>query len=198
MYKILGEQSRKPSGFFGKLVSKMMEKRNIEYYDKVIIELNIKSGERIYEIGYGPGFGISLIAKNTTDCFISGIDFSELMYNTATIKNKKFIDDGTVILKYGDLLTSDTGNEKYDKIFCINVIYFWSDLKVAFNKIYAMLNNGGIYCIFMTHEKELEKLKFTKDFCKYSIEKVESELKNAGFESVEYKMDNGYYIKAKK
>lgn len=196
MFKELGEQLRKPSGLFGRIVSKMMDIRNREFYEKVIIELDIKSGDKIYEIGYGPGLGIRLIANLRIDCSLSGIDYSELMYSKATKRNKKFINDGIVNLKYGELLTADIGTERYDKIFCLNVIYFWSDLSKVFDKIYSMLNDGGMYCIFMTHEKEIETQKFTKDFCKYSIEQVESELKKAGFKSVEYKLEKGYYIKS--
>jgi len=176
----------------------MMDIRNREFYEKVIIELDIKSGDKIYEIGYGPGLGIRLIANRRKDCSLSGIDYSELMYSKATKRNKKFINDGIVNLSYGDLLTSDIDNKRYDKIFCLNVIYFWSDLSKVFDKIYSMLNNGGMYCIFMTHKKDIETQKFTKEFCKYSIEQVEAELIKAGFKSVEYKLDKGYYIKSVK
>lgn len=198
MFNALGKQLRKPSGFFGILVSKMMDLRNKETYKKVISDLNIQKGDKIYEIGYGPGLGISLIAKKNIGCEISGIDFSELMHGKATKRNKKFVDSGIVHLKFGDLLTENIDNEKHDKIFCVNVIYFWNDLNKAFEKIFSMLNNGGMYCIYMDHEKDFEKLKFTKDFCKYSIEKVESALKDAGFKNIEYKLENGYYIKAMK
>jgi len=196
MFKELGEQLRKPSGFFGRIVSKMMDIRNREFYEKVIIELDIKSGDKIYEIGYGPGLGIRLISNLRKDCSISGIDYSELMFSKATKRNKQFINAGIVNLKYGDLLTADIDNERYDKIYCLNVIYFWSDLSKVFDKIYSMLNDGGMYCIFMTHEKEIGTQKFTKEFCKYSIEQVESELKKAGFKSVEHKLEKGYYIKS--
>ena len=120
------------------------------------------------------------------------------MYREATKRNRKFIDKGIVNLSYGDLLTSDNTNEKYDKIFCVNVIYFWIDLSSVFEKIYSMLSNGGLYCIFMTPKNEFEKLKFAEDFNKYSVEKVESELKEVGFKNVEYKLDKGYYIKSRK
>jgi ubiquinone/menaquinone biosynthesis C-methylase UbiE len=198
MIKSLGEQLRKPSGLFGRLVSKMMDIRNKEFYEKIISKLDIKNGDKIFEIGYGPGLGISLIANNTTNCPISGIDFSDLMYRKATKRNKKFIDNGIVNLRYGDLLTIDINQGTYDKIFCVNVIYFWSDLNIVFEKIYSLLNTGGVYCIFMTHEKEIGKLKFTKNFCKYSIVKVETELKKVGFKSIEYELDKGYFIKSVK
>jgi cyclopropane fatty-acyl-phospholipid synthase-like methyltransferase len=198
MLKTLGKQLRQPSGIFGRFVAKMMDIRNRKFYEKTIAELNIKKGDKIYEIGYGPGLGVNLIATKTPDCSISGIDFSELMHSKATKRNKKFIDSGRVNLRFGDLLTADNGNEKYDKIFCVNVIYFWSDLNRVFEKIYSMLNNDGTYCIFMTPAKDFEKLKFAKDFLKYPIEEVESELKKVGFKNVESKLDNGYYIKSKK
>ncbi|MGD0754463.1 MAG: class I SAM-dependent methyltransferase [Bacteroidales bacterium] len=103
-----------------------------------------------------------------------------------------------VNLRYGDFLTVESENEKYDKIFCLNVIYFWNDLNKAFKKINSLLTTKGEYWIYMEHERELEKYKFAKDFCKYSIENVETDLKNAGFVSIDYIMDKGYYIKAKK
>jgi cyclopropane fatty-acyl-phospholipid synthase-like methyltransferase len=196
MFRALGKQLRQPSGLFGRLVSIMMDRRNRAFYETIIKELDLKSGDRIYEIGYGPGLGINLIANRITGCSIEGIDFSELMYNQAAKRNRKFVDAGIVNLRFGDLLTSAVDNEQYDKIFCVNVIYFWSDLAVVFDKIYSMLYDSGRFCIFMTPAKDFEKLKFAEDFFKYSIETVESELKQAGFKSVEYKLDKGYYIKA--
>lgn len=176
------------------MVAKMMDIRNREFYKKMITELDIKSGDNIFEIGYGSGLGIELIAEHSADCSIYGIDFSELMFQEASKRNKKYIETAKVQLSYGDLLTANLENRKYDKIFCINVIYFWNELNQVFEKIYAMLNNEGRFCIFMTPEKEIKNLKFAEDFNKYSIEEVCSALKNAGFKSVTYKLDKGYYI----
>ncbi|HAH25728.1 MAG TPA: hypothetical protein DCL77_18555 [Prolixibacteraceae bacterium] len=198
MFRALGEQLRKPSGTFGKIVAKMMDTRNREYYEKIISDLELKSGDNVYEIGYGPGWGIGLIADSTFDCSISGIDFSELMYSEATKRNQLFIDEGRVNLTYGDFLTASIDPETYDKVFCVNVIYFWSDLNRVFKKIYAMMNKEGLFCIFMTPDKVIAHLKFTEEFFKYPIKQVESELKKAGFNSVEHKLDKGYYIKARK
>jgi len=69
------------------------------------------------------------------------------MYLKSVKRNQKFIDKGNVKLSYGDLLTTEIDKESYDKIFCINVIYFWADLNNAFRKVYSMLNAEGVYCI---------------------------------------------------
>ncbi|HET6558388.1 MAG TPA: class I SAM-dependent methyltransferase [Prolixibacteraceae bacterium] len=198
MLRAIAHQLERPSGFFGKIISKGMDRRNRKFYQKMIAELDIQKGDKVYEIGYGPGLGISLIAQSHPGCLISGIDFSDLMVRMATKRNQEFIDKGMVTLKYGDLLTTETGQERYDKIFCVNVIYFWKELNPVFTKISSMLNNGGTFCIFMTSAKELNDYKFPENFNKYSAEEVERELKKAGFQNVEYKLDKGYYITSRK
>ncbi len=194
----IAKQLRKPSGFFGKLVAKTMEFRNRNSYKGIIRKLSPGPGERILEIGYGPGLGIYQIAASYPDCRISGIDYSELMFAKASRRNKKFIENGIVHLEQGDVLTLDPGKDLFDKIFCVNVIYFWNDLNVAFTKIFNRLAEKGEFLIYMEHMDYLEKTKLLGDFCKYPVEKVEAELKQAGFKDIEYTLAGGYFITAKK
>lgn len=175
----------------------MMEFRNRGFYKVIIGRLSPRPGEHILEIGYGPGLGIYQIANSYPGCMISGIDFSELMFQKASKRNKKFIDKGIVHLQFGDALTLEQ-NDKFDKIFCVNVIYFWNDLNLAFTKIYDMLRKKGEFLIYMDHMNSLEKAKFLADFCKYSVDEVEMKLKNAGFTDIEYTFDTGYFISAKR
>jgi ubiquinone/menaquinone biosynthesis C-methylase UbiE len=194
----IAKQLRKPSGFFGKLVAKMMEFRNRNSYKGIIRKLSPGPGDRILEIGYGPGLGIYQIAASYPDCRINGIDYSELMFAKASRRNKKFIESGIVHLEQGDVLTLDPGKDQFDKIFCVNVIYFWNDLNVAFTKIFNLLGNKGEFLIYMDHKNRIEKAKFLADFCKYPVEQVETELKKAGFTDIEYTFATGYFISAKK
>jgi SAM-dependent methyltransferase len=194
----LAQQLRKPSGFLGNLVAKMMEFRTRGFYKEIIGKLSPRQGEHILEIGYGPGLGIYKIASSFPGCLISGIDYSELMYHKASKRNKKFIEKGIVHLKLGDVLTLETGDDKFDKIFCVNVIYFWNDLNLAFTRIFNLLGKKGEFLIYMDHMDTIEKAKFLADFCKYPVEEVERKLKNAGFADIEYTFVNGYFISAKK
>ena len=198
MPNALAKQLRKPSGFFGNLVAKMMEFRNRGFYRVIIRKLSPQQGEHILEIGYGPGLGVYQIASSFPGCTVSGIDFSELMYQKASKRNKRFIDKGTVHLLYGDVLTLKPVTDKFDKIFCVNVIYFWHDLNLAFARIFNMLGEKGEFLIYMDHRDTIEKAILLADFCKYSVEEVVSKLKNAGFADIEYAYDKGYFISAKK
>jgi SAM-dependent methyltransferase len=191
------QQLRKPSGFWGKLVAKIMNRRNKDTYTKIISELELKGNESLFEIGYGPGMGIKRITVNCPSCRISGIDFSGLMYETATKENRESIGKGSVRLFQGDFLEMHT-RDTYDRVFCVNVVYFWESLGVPFSKVFSMVNPGGEFLIYMDPKENLEKIKFLSDFSKYSVEEVENSLKQAGFTSVSHKLIKGYFIRARK
>jgi predicted TPR repeat methyltransferase len=91
-------------------------------------------------------------------------------------------------------------DQNFDKVFCINVVYFWNNLAEPFRKIHSILNPNGAFCFYMLHADNLEVLKFTDSqvFNKYKIEYVIEQLKLAGFSSVKYEYHNGYCVRAEK
>src|SRR5258708_24536146 len=132
--KLIASQFKKPSGLFGIFSSRIMIKGNMSIYHKLIKNLEIKPDDKILEIGYGPGVGISLLAEKYPSCIIHGVDFSRLMYKRAAKRNKKYIDANKVKLIHGDFVAANLDNN-YDKIFCINVVYFWDQLQTPFEKV---------------------------------------------------------------
>jgi cyclopropane fatty-acyl-phospholipid synthase-like methyltransferase len=197
--KFIASQFKKPTGLFGIFTSNMMVKNNQKNYVKIIKDLDLQRNDKLLEIGYGPGIGIQMIAERCHDCTIHGIDFSKLMYKRASKYNKPFIDNGRVQLQYGDFLKSSILNNNYDKVFCLNVVYFWDELNNPFEKVLSLLKKGGAFHIYMADKNTLiEKKAPDSVFNKYSIEQVKEALKAAGFENVEHHVEKGLYIKAKK
>ena len=200
MFRLIGSQFRKPSGFLGKIISKIMTKGNIPDYDKMIPELNIQQNDKILEIGYGRGLGVFRILTEY-DCHVTGIDFSDVMFKAATKINKKFIDNGKAGLNYGDFLEMEITPGLFDKVFCLHVIYFWDNLLIPFSRILTILKEGGAFCTFMANIDYMKKVKFTKDgiFNKYSIDKVVGDLNSTGFKNITYStFDKGYIINCNK
>jgi cyclopropane fatty-acyl-phospholipid synthase-like methyltransferase len=199
MQRFIGNQFRKPNGFCGRLISRIMIKGNSSAYDKVIPALEIQQGDKVLEIGYGHGLGIHIIASRH-DCLVTGIDFSELMFREASKRNKKHIADKKVELAFGDLLTAEIGSEKFDKVFCVNVVYFWDNLDIPFAKIFHSLKAGGLFCIYMVTPEVLGKLSFTKEgiFNRYSVEEVMVRLEQAGFIDIVRLYGKGSVIRARK
>ena len=197
--KFIASQFKKPSGLLGIFTSNMMVKNNQKNYDKIIKDLDLQQHDKLLEIGYGPGIGIQMIAELCLDCTIHGIDFSKLMYKRASKYNRTYIDNGRTQLQYGDFLKTSVLDNNYDKIFCLNVVYFWDELNSPFRKVLSLLKNGGAFHIYMADKITLiEKKAPDSVFYKYSIEQVEEALEAAGFENVEHQVEKGLYIKATK
>jgi ubiquinone/menaquinone biosynthesis C-methylase UbiE len=195
--KLIATQFKRPTGLFGRFTANLMIKNNHHNYETMIRELNLQPGEKLLEIGYGPGIGLHTIAEQCADCMIYGLDFSSLMYKKACEHNKAFIDKGNMILEYGDFLQKAVAGKNFDKIFCLNVIYFWDELNTPFAKVFSLLKQGGMFCIYMASKDSLIEMK-TPDvvFNKYSIEEVEGTLKSVGFADVSNRYEKGFHIKA--
>ena len=195
MRSFIGNQFRKPSGLAGRITSFLMKKGNRPAYDKIIPKMEIKNGDKILEIGYGHGLGIDMICKNN-DCSVTGIDFSELMFKESKSRNRKHIENNRLVLHHGDYLDFNYPRKSFDKIFFINVIYFWNDLEKPFKKINEELKQNGKLYIYMADRDDLIKMKFTLDgiFNKYTIDQVSKELKRTGFDSIDYEFADGYCI----
>src|SRR5690606_39105189 len=155
--EFIPSQFKKPSGLLGLFSSNLMAKHNRKNYDLIIKDLAIQPNDKLLEIGYGPGIGIRMIAETCSTCTIHGIDFSRLMFKRARKYNKQFIDNGKVQLQYGDFLKSNIEHNDYDKIFCLNVIYFWNDLKEPFEKIFSLLKPAGSFHIYMADKTFLQE-----------------------------------------
>jgi arsenite methyltransferase len=199
MLRFIARQFRKPTGFLGRVISLIMIRGNKPAYDKLIPLLDIRQQDKVLEIGYGHGLGVGKIS-NGYDCTVTGIDFSELMYREALKRNRRKIEQGRVRLYLGDFLTWDAGPGYFDKIFCINVIYFWDNLDEPFTKMYRLLRIEGVLCIFMVHLDDLTKIKFTKNdvFNKYTVDMVVEGLKRSGFRDIVRKFEHGVVISCRK
>jgi len=196
----IGMQFKKPGGIPGMIISELMIFGNRSAYENLLRDLMIQASDKILEIGYGPGVGISLISNRTKSCEIFGVDFSELMYRRASRRNFRFIKNDRVHLMFGDFVEIELNTTDFDKIFCINVVYFWDDLLKPFGKVHSLLKDNGTFCIYMAGEDELKNAKYTIDgiFNKYTIDEILDTLKSGGFNIVDYYFKKGYYIKARK
>lgn len=160
--KHIARQLRQPSGSSAEKFGLLMNKANNNLYDKIIDILDVQGGEKILEIGFGNGRFFEKLFKKTKNIKVSGVDFSESMVNSAREYNEELIDDDRLELLYcsSNAMPFETGT--YDKIFCINLIYFWENPSENLREIYRILKPGGkFYTCFRTKDC-LSKLPYTK------------------------------------
>lgn len=197
---IIASNLRKPDGIAGRIIARLL-KRNLIEYDELEKHIDFKEGMNVLEIGYGPGYGIRQFAEKY-DIHIDGIDFSGLMYKKASALNRKFIESGRVRLVCDNFSSRTFEKDLYERVYLVNVIYFWEDLKKNFISIKKVLKTGGMLVVCMAEPELLirSKVGMTSFFNRHSIDDVLTALRNEGFNDVKKilhsKEDGCWYITA--
>ena len=155
--KTIARQLRKPGGLLAGKVGNKMNKTNSYLYNFTIEAMQLKSNEAILEIGFGNGKFFDKLFSTAANLKISGIDFSPEMVKEAARNNPKTTSNGTLSLKLGSSDSIPFPDNSFDKIFCINVIYFWQNPTAHLQEIYRVLKPGGkFYTSFRSKDTILQ------------------------------------------
>jgi SAM-dependent methyltransferase len=95
--------------------------------------------------------------------------------------NQNFITKGKVHFQLTDGVTLPFGDDRFDKIFTVNTIYFWTNPSEYLNEIKRILKPNGTLAICFADKNFMKNLPFTPHgFTLYEIETVKQLLEKAG------------------
>jgi ubiquinone/menaquinone biosynthesis C-methylase UbiE len=176
-------QSRLPAGFWGKIAGRQMMRLNRKLIEWSLELLEIKPDDRILEIGFGPGFGIHEASKMASQGWVAGIELSETMLKEASKLNVAAIASGRVELRLGDASFLPYGDEEFDKVFAVNVLYFWENPLEPLAETKRVMRFGSRIVIGMIEKEDFKKEKSTQTglFNLFSGQEVEQLLIDSGF-----------------
>lgn len=102
---------------------------------------------------------------------VSGIDYSRAMVRDATTVNQKYIRENKLLLHEGSSDHLPFANSSFEKVFCINVAYFWDDPAMHLKEIHRVLKPGGKFYATIRSKESMEMMPFTKyGFTSYTTE----------------------------
>lgn len=132
-----------PSGKLGELAGSVMLVKNKTRIKWTLSQMNIQPSDHVLEIGYGPGYALSLLAKITTDGFVAGTDTSIEMFKQAVRRNKQSVRSGKMELFHGSISKLDCSSPQFDKILAINSHPFWTNTEQDLKTLKGMLKPDG-------------------------------------------------------
>jgi len=88
--------------------------------------LDVDPGDRLLEIGGGPGVAASLICERLDQGTLLLIDRSATAIERTRRRNPEHIASNHLALETVDLADFEPGHARFDKIFAVNVNVFWT------------------------------------------------------------------------
>jgi SAM-dependent methyltransferase len=177
------EQLRFPKGFSGLIAARMMKKMNCAAISWTIGHLRIGPHDRVLEIGFGPGYGLKEAVSHIQDGKVEGIDYSPLMMKVASRNNSEAVARGRLRMQQADACELPFENAEFDKVFAINVFYFWEDSARPLSEIHRVLRSGGVVALYIVEKQDMLKTGQgrTEVFRLPTNEEVVLSLEKAGF-----------------
>ena len=183
--KQLGRQLRKPQGFWGNIVAKLMNYGNKPMYNAAYASLDLVAHNQVLEIGFANGAHISDIIKQVEPGNYAGIDHSLTMVSLASRKNASLINAKRVQLIHTEAGVLQFADNSFDKVFTVNTIYFWEQPHLVMQEVKRVLLPGGRFVIALATSEAMKESEYVKEeFKLYERPEVEALFFDAGFTQI--------------
>ncbi|MEZ0093503.1 class I SAM-dependent methyltransferase [Streptacidiphilus sp. EB129] len=137
----LTRQFAMPRGPLGRLVGRLMAVINKSQVEAVVAELAAVPGERVLEIGFGPGVGLVTLARTAPEVRIEGVDPSSAMVAQARRRVRRF--GGRVRLREGTAAALPWEDDSFDAVFAANSAQLWQPRVGSLAEVLRVLRPGG-------------------------------------------------------
>lgn len=177
----IARQSRRPSGWLGEIVARVMAFETQPLNRIAVDELGIDSGEAVLEIGCGHGRTLARLAA-VPGAHLAGVDASEVMVRLARKRMRRWIEAGRAEVALASSVKIPHPDRRFDAAFAVHVVYFWSDPLVDLREIGRVLKPGGRLLLgYRPRDEETVAALPASVYALRSVEEIEALLAEAGF-----------------
>jgi len=134
-----------PNGWLGRLAGRIMLWTNKD--DDLIGVLDVRPGDDVLEVGYGPGGFIRLLSERTDAASIRGVDPSPEMRDQAGRHNRKAVRAGRVRLDLGTADRTGLPDASVDRVVSVRNVAMWPDLDAGVAELHRIVRPGGAVVI---------------------------------------------------
>ena len=141
------ENTRKPTGFGGKVMVNMMNLFHAPLADWGMKFLPLSSNAKVLDCGCGGGANIKTLLKLCPKGKVQGIDYSAVSVEKARKVNARAIAAGRCNVQQASVAELPFEAEQFDVVTAFETVYFWPELAQNFREVYRVLKPGGIFFI---------------------------------------------------
>jgi ubiquinone/menaquinone biosynthesis C-methylase UbiE len=157
LQRVLVDQFHHPRGIMGFLAGRIMAKRksNLERSRWTVDLLQIEKGDRVLELGPGPGTTLGLVLERTPEGFVVGVDHSSVMLSQCRRANRQAVAEERLSLIQAGFTRLPDLPCLFDKILAVNSLQFDGMTSETLSGITKHLKPGGTFAVtFQPRGKE--------------------------------------------
>jgi ubiquinone/menaquinone biosynthesis C-methylase UbiE len=148
--QILMRMFGRPEGLLGTFGGIVMARMNRPAAAWGVGLLELRAGERVLEVGFGPGVAIELLAGAAPEVRVAGIDPSSEMVAQAVRRNAAAIARHAVDLREGSADALPFDDDTFDAALAINSLQVWPDASAGLREIRRVAKPGGRVALVFT------------------------------------------------
>jgi ubiquinone/menaquinone biosynthesis C-methylase UbiE len=145
--------------------------------------LNVRPGDSVLEIGFGPGEAIALLVSHTNAGWIAGIDPSAEMLEQAVARNAPAVESGRVDLRKATVEKIPHAANSFDKTFAVSNFMIWSPAR-GLAEIHRVLKPGGMLVICQRAAPKVPRWWKSPGLTKHEIARARALMQATGFRNV--------------
>ena len=178
------ENTRKPQGFGGKLMTKMMNIGHAKLSQWGFSNISVNPDAAVLDVGCGGGANIVAWLGKCGNGHVAGMDYSEVSVAESQKLNAAAIKQGKCCVVQGDVSAIPFPDAVFDYVSAFETIYFWPGLKKCFFEVNRVLKNGGTFLICNesdgTNDADEKWTKLIDGMKIYTSDQLIAALKEAG------------------
>jgi ubiquinone/menaquinone biosynthesis C-methylase UbiE len=132
-----------PRGLAGNVGGRVMAWLNAPVQREVVELLAVRPGDRVLEVGHGPGTLLRLLAEHTDASLVAGVDPSPVMRRQAAGRCRAATTAGRVEVAEGTATGTGYPDGSFDHVVSVNNLVFWGDLMAGCRESHRVLRPGG-------------------------------------------------------
>jgi SAM-dependent methyltransferase len=147
LQRSFGSQFARPRGPLGRLAASIMRRGNAPLNLWMVELLEVAPGDRVLEVGFGPGVALAELLARASQFFVAAVDVSASMVRQARSRHADAIAAGRLGVRQGDAASLPYEDATFDKACGAHVLYFWPDPVQAVRELRRVLRPGGILAL---------------------------------------------------
>ena len=181
----LAHQLGFPSGWFGRLLIRFLNRHNAAMNDQVLQFLDLQNGDRVLEIGFGGGYLLDQISRTGLPAITVGLERSPEAINLCEQKFRDQISQRKIELLCANAAELPFPDAYFNQICTVNTIYFWTNAPKVLAECHRVLTPNGKLVISYNSKDFLEKQRFSQHgFITYEVTEIEMMLQTEGFTQI--------------